>query len=167
MSRSSRPAQLHLRGSRVPEVANAYNRGEILLYSPLCSVLSLARRARDVTDILLVKVTDVHPALKMFGSVQYQIADYELLEILKGKLDRPLKNVGHALTISYSRDDPPIPNPALKLLHPGSQLLMFSDSSTDVDSPCETVAATESAKQAIQIALRSHAFQSPDGDLAR
>jgi hypothetical protein len=132
-----------------------------------CPDSILARRARDVADILLVEVKDVHPNLEMFGQVQYQIADYELVEILKGKLDRPLKNVGHPFTISLSWDDPPFPNPSLKLLHPGSQLLMFSDSSTNVDSPCETVAATDSAKQAIRIALQSHPFQVPESDLAR
>jgi hypothetical protein len=77
------------------------------------------------------------------------------------------QNVGHPFTISLSWDDPPIPNPSLKLLHPGSQLLMFSDSSTNVDSPCETVAATESAMQVFRMALEPHASQVPESDLAR
>ena len=97
---------------------------------------------------------------------QGQIADYKLLEILKGKVERPLKNVGHPLTISLYMNEPAIPNSALKLLRTGSRLLMFSDSSTDVDSPCETMAATESAMQAVRSALLSHSVQVPESDLS-
>jgi hypothetical protein len=132
-----------------------------------CPDSILARRARDVENILLVEVENVRPVLEKFGEEQYQMADYKLLEILKGKLDRSLENVGHPFTILLSSDMPPIPNPALNLLHPGSQLLMFSDSSTNVDSPCETVAATESAKKAIQLALKSSSVNAADNDLGR
>jgi hypothetical protein len=132
-----------------------------------CPDRILARRARDVANILLVEVESVHPGSEKSGEEQYQTTDYKLLEILKGKLDWPLKNVRHPFTISLSWDDPPFPNPVLNLLHPGSQFLMFSDSISNVDSPCETVAATESAKRAIRIALQSHALQVPEGDLAR
>jgi hypothetical protein len=126
-----------------------------------CPDRILFRRARDVADILLVEVANVHPVLEQFGNEQEEIADYRLLEVLKGKLDRPLKNVGHPLSLSIGVNESAIPNPALKLLHPGSQVLMFSDSSTDVDSPCETVAATESAERAIRSTLRSNAGQVP------
>ena len=124
-----------------------------------CPDRILLRRARDVADILLVEVENVHPTLEQFGDEQEEIADYRLLEVLKGKLDRPLKNVGHPLTISVGINESPIPNPALKLLHPGSQVLMFADASLNVDSPCETVEATENARRAIQLTLRSQAGQ--------
>jgi hypothetical protein len=49
-----------------------------------------------------------------------------------------------------------MPNPAVQLLHPATRVLMFSDNSTNVDTPCEIVAATaatDSAMQTIQSAL--------------
>jgi hypothetical protein len=105
--------------------------------------------------------------VEKFGQEQYLMADYKLLEVLKGKLDRPLRNVGHPSLIFLSMDDPPVSNPSLNLLHPGSQLLMFSDASTDVDSPCETVAATQSAVRTIRLVLQSHSAQLPESDMAQ
>jgi hypothetical protein len=167
----------YLRGCRIadevlPLAAEDYRNIErsafVRLRGPTpCPDSILARRARDVENILLVEVEKVRPVLEKFGEEQYQMADYKLLEILKGKLDRPLENVGHPFTILLSSDMPQIPNPALNLLHPGSQLLMFSDSSTNVDSPCETVAATESAKKAIQLALKSSSVNAAVNDLGR
>jgi hypothetical protein len=83
---------------------------------------------------------------------RYHLANYELLRVLKGKLNRPLKAVGHPVVIN-GKSDQQMPNPAVQLLHPGARVLMFSDNSTNVDTPCEIVAATDSAMQTIQSAL--------------
>jgi hypothetical protein len=124
-----------------------------------CPDRILDRRARDVPNIVLVQVENVHPAIEEVGGEQFLMANYKLLEILKGKLDWPLENVRHPFTISMSWDDPPFSNPVLKLLHPGSQLLMFSDARTNLNSPCRTIAATESAKIAIRLALVSNSVK--------
>jgi hypothetical protein len=59
-----------------------------------CPDRILPRRARDTSDILLVEVKGVSPELEdEYG--RYHLANYELLRVLKGKLNRPLKAVGH------------------------------------------------------------------------
>jgi hypothetical protein len=116
-----------------------------------CPDRILPRRARDTSDILLVEVKGVSPELEdEYG--RYHLANYELLRVLKGKLNRPLKAVGHPSVIN-GKSDQQMPNPAVQLLHPGTRVLMFSDNSTNVDTPCEIVAATDSAMQTIQSAL--------------
>ena len=67
---------------------------------------------------------------------RYHLANYELLRVLKGKLNRPLKAVGHPSVIN-GKSDQQMPNPAVQLLHPGTRVLMFSYNSTNVDTPCE------------------------------
>lgn len=124
-----------------------------LISSNPCPNRILYRHARDVSDILLLEVTNIHSELEQFGHEQEKIADYRLLEILKGKLERPLKNVGHPLKIVAIANT--IENPALGLLHPGSRVLMFTDSSTDVDSPCEIMPATEEATKTIRGVLQT------------
>jgi hypothetical protein len=115
----------------------------------------LTGRARDSSDILLVEVARERPDLTARAPWERRLVDFRLLEVLKGQINRPLEGVGTIPTIFLSPPDNNIPNPALRLLHPGLKVLMFSDSSTDIDSPCEIVAATPSALQTIKAALAS------------
>jgi hypothetical protein len=119
-----------------------------------CPDRILPRRARDTSDILLVEVKDASPELEDENYGKYRVVTYDLLRVLKGTLTRPLKAVGHPLVINDpGKAGQHRPNPAIQLLHPGTRVLMFSDSSTNVDTPCEIVAATDSAMQTIRSAL--------------
>lgn len=111
-----------------------------------CPDWILPRRARDTEDILLVEVKNAGPEFVETGyGTKYRLASLRLVRVLKGKLDRPLENVGVSpdmwvgMTIVH--------NSAIDLLNPGQKLLLFSGGSTNIDEPCEGVAATESALQ--------------------
>jgi hypothetical protein len=128
-----------------------------------CPNSILPRRARDTKDILLVEVKDVSPELiDDYG--KYRLASYELLRALKGNLNRPLKAVGHPSVIKGPGQSGQMTNPAVQLLHPGTRVLMFSDNSTNVDTPCEVVAATDSAMETMQSALAQSRSNIPEGD---
>jgi hypothetical protein len=123
-----------------------------------CPDRILPRRARDVANILLVEVERSYVTKDCDSdrcTRPHHIADYRLIKVLKGTLDRPLKNVGHSHTLFGRRPDYELPNPALRLLTPGRRVLMFSDRSTNVNSPCEIVSATPSALATLEAALAS------------
>jgi hypothetical protein len=112
-----------------------------------CPDRILPRRARDTSDILLVKVKDEGPELDSAGT--YRWVSYDLLRILKGKVDRPLKHVLYpSAPDDLRKSGQKMPDSDIGLLRPGSRVLMFSNVYT-----CGEVAATESAMQVIQSAL--------------
>ncbi len=118
-----------------------------------CPDRILSHRVRDASNILLLEVEGAGPEIgDEFWKGRF--VDYKLLHVLKGELNRPLKAFGHS-SLVYDPEDPrqKMPNPSLQLLHPGTRVLMFSDS--QVDEACEIVAATDSALQIIQSGLPS------------
>ena len=124
-----------------------------------CPERILPHRVRDVSDILLVQVAKLGPRTVDSDS-EYQMADYKLLEVLKGTVNRPLTNVGHPLRLLPVGGNPEAltsysPNPAIALLRPGNRLLMFADSSTNIDTYCEVMPATPSALRMIRAELAS------------
>lgn len=103
---------------------------------------------------MLVELEDVSPELEDENYGKYRLGNCDLLRVLEGQLNRPLKAVGHPLVINDpGKSGQHISNPALQLPCPGTRVLMFSDSSTNLDTPCEIVAATDSAMPTIQSAL--------------
>ncbi len=123
-----------------------------------CPDRILPRRAREVGDILLVEVESAYVTRDCDHTRcvrRHHVADYTLVRVLKGKLDRPLKGVAHSLTLFDAHPYGKLPNPALRLLKPGTRVLMFGDNSAHVDSPCEIVGATETALSVIESALAS------------
>jgi hypothetical protein len=83
---------------------------------------------------------------------KYRFASFRLLRVLKGKARRPLDNIGVTPDI-WVGGPGVVHNSAIDLLNPGRRLLLFSGSSVNIDEPCEAVAGTESAVQAIESAL--------------
>jgi hypothetical protein len=122
-----------------------------------CPERILQHRVRDVEDILLVQVAKVGPRV-IDSDSEYQLADYKLLEVLKGRVNRPLTNVGHPLRLLRVGESPEsrvdyYPNPAIALLRSGNKLLMFGDSSTNIDTYCAVMQATPSALEMIRSEL--------------
>jgi len=109
-----------------------------------CPTQILSHRARDSFDVLLVEVKDVSPTISKndFGAA-YRFANFRLLRVIKGKAGRPLDNVGVAPEIYVG--DGEVHNSAIDLLNPGQRLLLFSGASTNIDEPCEAIAATADA----------------------
>jgi hypothetical protein len=135
-----------------------------------CPDTLLLRMARDVANILLVEVVRVRPELKQYEDQQTRTVDYRLLDVLKGKVDRPLAGVDHPVTISmisWADSDFSMPNPALKLLTPGTRVLLFSGSGTGVGAPCEVMAATPAARQTLKLALESKSSQVEENERSR
>jgi len=105
-----------------------------------CPTSILGRRARDADSILLVSIDRVYPRVTEVNDEHYQIADYKLLRILKGRLNRQLKEVAHSPDFFHffpTGDSRPSVG-----FHRGEQLLMFSDNSGNIDRPCEVMPAT-------------------------
>jgi hypothetical protein len=129
-----------------------------------CPNRILPRRARDVPNILLADVERVRPGFETSYDQVYQLADYRLLEVLKGAPNVPVKGKGvrHRATILGTYN---VPNPALRLLRPGERVLMFTDADGVLVEPCEIVAATPSALQTIRSALASPASQVVESDV--
>ena len=126
-----------------------------------CPDRILVRRARDVTHIILAEVAGVHPD----APNTHTLADYRLLEILKGGAAPRLNGLMHFPDIP----GPPwadVPNPAFKLLKPGTRVLMFIDRNGLLVQPCEIVPATPSALQTIRDALASPTSQLVESDLS-
>ncbi len=119
-----------------------------------CPDWILTRRARDTGDILLVEVENASSdfVVTEYGT-KYRVASFRLIRVLKGNPDRPLENIGVSpdMWIGMTK----VHNSAIDLLNPGQKLLLFSGGSTNIDEPCEEVAATESALQTIERALGS------------
>jgi hypothetical protein len=116
-----------------------------------CPDRILPRRARDSPDIILAEVTRLLPSDKNDLLGECRRADFRLVQVLKGKLNRKLEGV--LLPIRIGTQDPNlrIPNPVIPYVRPGSKLLMFSENY----EPCQIVAATPSALGTIQSALAS------------
>jgi hypothetical protein len=129
-----------------------------------CPNRILPRRARDIPNILLAEVERVRPGLETSYDQLYQVADYRLLEVLKGVPNLPVKGKGvrHRSTILGTYN---VPNPALNLLRPGERVLMFTDADGVLVEPCEIVAATPGALQTIRSALASPASQVVESDV--
>ena len=125
-----------------------------------CPDRILQRRARDSLDIILAEVTRLLPNLKSDWLGECRRADFRLVQVLKGKLDRKLEGALLPITIGTQDHNPRIPNPVIPYLHPGSKLLMFSENY----EPCQIVAATPSALQTIQTALAEQASQDAKSD---
>ena len=118
-----------------------------------CPEWILARRARDVPDILLVTVEKVGAEGRYdYPSTPFHRVDFRLERVLQGKVDRPLKNVPVYLDINlpWGETDETVHNSAYDLMRPGQRLMLFSDMSTNIDSPCEAMAATDSAIKTVE-----------------
>jgi hypothetical protein len=125
-----------------------------------CPDCILVRRARDVTHIILAEVARVHPD----APNTHSLADYHLLEVLKGGAAPRLNGLMHF-------PDAPgpligVPNPAFKLLRPGTRVLMFIDRYGLPVQPCEIVAAAPSALQTVRDALASPTSQVEESDFS-
>jgi hypothetical protein len=106
-----------------------------------CPERILPRRVRDTNNIILMQVTSVGQTVHDEPR-DYIFAKFKLLGVLKGELDdRLLQDLGVATTIGFY--DPPMKNPALLVLKPGQRVLVFSDSSLYIDSPCEMMAVSD------------------------
>jgi len=132
-----------------------------------CPDRILFRQARDTGDILLVEVARLRPDLETGRLAGYRMADYRLLQVLKGKVNRPLAGVAHSPTMYVPSSYLQVSNPATKLLYPGSRVLMFSRNYTSIGGPCDIVAATPSALEALRTALASPSSQVVDSDRSR
>jgi hypothetical protein len=118
-----------------------------------CPDRILQHRARDTEGILLVEVRSSTPAFVAYddGS-HHRRTSFRLLRVLKGKPDRSLNNV---VVTSEIWDGVRAHNSAFDLLTPGQKLLLFSGGGTNIDEPCEAVAATDSAVQTLERFLTS------------
>jgi hypothetical protein len=135
-----------------------------------CPDTLLPRMARDVANILLVEVVHLRPERKQYEGQQTRTVDYRLLEVLKGEVDQSLAGVDHPVTvsmISWGDSDLSMPNPALKLLTPGTRVLLFSGNGTGVGAPCEVMAATPAAQQTLRLALNSKSSQVEEKERSR
>jgi hypothetical protein len=118
-----------------------------------CPEWIVRHRARDTDDILVVEVVKAAPEFVDTGyGVKYRLASFRLLKTLKGKPDRPLDNVGVSPDIQIGIQER-VHNSAIDLLNLGEKIVLFSGGSTNIDEPCEAVAATEIALQTIEKAL--------------
>lgn len=125
-----------------------------------CPDRILVRRARDVTHIILAEVAGVRQG------PGYTLADYHLLEVLKGGATPRLNGLMHFPEIPRpSWAD--VPNPAFKLLKPGTRVLMFIDRYGTLVEPCEIVPATPGALQTIRDALASPTSQAVESGVAQ
>jgi hypothetical protein len=113
-----------------------------------CPSQILPPRACDSDDILLVEVKNVGPTLVETNFGAYRFAKFRLLRVLKGKLGRPLDNVGVAPEIYLG--EVTVRNSAIDLLNPGQRILLFSGRSTDIDEPCEAMAGTDDAVHTVE-----------------
>jgi hypothetical protein len=95
-----------------------------------------------------VEVKDVGPTLVETNFGAYRFAKFRLLRVLKGKLGRPLDNVGVAPEIYLG--EVTVRNSAIDLLNPGQRILLFSGRSTDIDEPCEAMAGTDDAVHTVE-----------------
>lgn len=120
----------------------------------------LPHRARDVSDILLAEVKSVGPELSEEGYGRYRLVDFDLLEVLKGKVHQPLHSVRFLLNTYEPGSGREMPDPDAKSIRPGARVLMFSD----IGGPCQTVEATDSALQTIRKALAAGASEVPEED---
>lgn len=149
-----------LRGCRAVEeiLPETWDDKQVLRRLPLARLQSddpcpnriLARRARDVQDILLLEVRTVTP---YEGQV---VADYRLTRVLKGAADRVPQRMHHPRSMGTYVGEAIIPNPAIRLLRPGARVLMFWDNDRLVNwelTPCEVVAATPEALRTVEKAL--------------
>ncbi len=112
-----------------------------------CPDRILPRRARDLPNILLVRVKDEGPELDSDG--RYRWVTYDLLRVLKGSANLPLKHVLYPSALDdQGKSARKMSDPDMQLYRPGSRVLMFPGAYT-----CEKTAATDSAIQAVQSAL--------------
>ena len=119
-----------------------------------CPERILPRRVRDTNDILVMQVTSVGSTV-YDEPHSYVFARFKLLEILKGKVDDRLAKDKIGVTTTLGFYDPPIKNAALPLLTPGQKVLVFSDSSLYIDSPCEMMPASDSALSTVKQELKN------------
>lgn len=119
-----------------------------------CPVRILPHRARDIEDILLVKVTSADLTPNYYGTV-YWTANFQLLRVLKGKPARPLVDV-RVETRIYAREIL-VHNSAVSLLRPGQRILLFGGNN-DIDEPCEAMAGTDEAVRTLEEALSENAL---------
>jgi hypothetical protein len=129
-----------------------------------CPDRLLPRHVHDSSDVLLAEVARLLPNMNDEFLGECRIADYRLLQVLKGSAGRPLEHVVHPVTLSFRFSETRLPNPAIRLLYPGSRVLIFSDYPSAIASPCEVVAAIPSAMQSVQAALASPSSQVADED---
>ncbi len=119
-----------------------------------CPNRILPRRARDIPNIFVAEVEHVHPGLETSYDQVYKVADFRVLEVLKGAPNLPLKGKGIGIrsTILGTYN---VPSPAVGLLRPGGRVVMFTDTEGTLVDPCELVTATPSALQTLQSVLAS------------
>jgi len=133
--------------------------------SDQCPARILARRAKHSDDILLVEVKKIgNECPNEYPPTRIRAVDFELVRVLKGKLDRPLKNVAVYREMNapwWRESDELVHNSAYDLLRPGQRLLLFSDSSTNIDSPCEAMAASDTAISKVTEEIRKTANYRP------
>jgi hypothetical protein len=115
-----------------------------------CPDRILPRRVRDSDDILLVQVRSVRDA-PMDDGAKIRVADFHLLQVLKGEQRVPLQTVEIPSNMRWRGFE--MRKSAGDLFTPGRQLLIFPAPNSLVSFPCDAVEATSSALQTIHNSL--------------
>ncbi|HEX9761262.1 MAG TPA: hypothetical protein VGA40_10095 [Candidatus Acidoferrales bacterium] len=110
-----------------------------------CDRRTVARLARDATDIHLVRVVRVHP-YRFGDDTGYRFVDYGLIRTIKGGLKRSLVKVYHRVVAGTHTADPDHAGLSKTLFRPNSRLLLFLPGDIVDESPdpdCGVIEATE------------------------
>ncbi len=117
-----------------------------------CPDRILPRRVRDSDDILLVQVSSVRNApIDEVDGAKIRVADFHLLQVLKGEQRVPLQSVEIPSNMSWGGFE--MRKSASDLFTAGRRLLIFPAPNRLVSYPCDVVEATPSALQTIRNSL--------------
>ena len=150
----------------IPAAASSRLRG-----SEPCPDRILAPRVSHFPDIdiLLLRVERVTADLETSQGQEpkSQVVEYRLLDVLRGSAEQRLTGVVHPTRVHLPDSREEVPNPALKLLQPGADVLMFSRKEKflqHIDPSCQIVAAAPSALRTIRSEIAAMKTTHSDSD---